>query len=144
MSLESFMETLLGPGTPGNTFVNRLNHYDANLRGTDQYWKSMGSDFRATDFCHIHVHKQQPNMFHTLSYSEFNDPHLRLLVARYAAVGEDNPDLQHTIMSDKRAWAKAVHSYKTVFTHYFACKMELWLPFFVTEVYGIVHGNGAH
>jgi hypothetical protein len=144
MSPESFLDTLRGHGTPGNTFANRLNHYAANVRGTDQYWKSMGSDFRATAFCHSHFHKRQPNMFHTLSHSEFNDPHLRLLVARYVAVVEDNPELKHTIMSDKRAWAKSIHSYKTVVTHYFACKMELWLLFFVSPVYGLEHVNGVH
>jgi hypothetical protein len=47
-------------------------------------------------------------------------------------------------MSDKRAWAKAIHSYKTVVTHCFSCKMELWLLFFVSAVYGLLHVNGVH
>jgi hypothetical protein len=41
-------------------------------------------------------------------------------------------------------WTKAIHSYKTVVTHYFACNMELWLLFFVSTVYGLVHVNGVH
>jgi hypothetical protein len=82
MSPESFLETLRDPDTPGNIFSKRLNHCADNVRGTDQYWKSMGSDFHETAFCHSHVYKRQPNMCHTLSDSEFNDPQLRLLVAR--------------------------------------------------------------
>jgi hypothetical protein len=50
MPPESFLETLRGPGTPGNIFAKRLNHYAANVRGTYQYWKSMDSDFRKTAF----------------------------------------------------------------------------------------------
>jgi hypothetical protein len=68
-------------------------------------------------------------MFHTLSCSEINDPHLRLLIAIYVAVVENNLDIQQNIMSDKRAWAKAIHAYIHAVTHYFPCKMELWLFF---------------
>jgi hypothetical protein len=47
-------------------------------------------------------------------------------------------------MSDKRYWAKEIHSYKTFVTHYFALKMNLWLLFFVYAVYGLLHVNGVH
>jgi hypothetical protein len=45
-----------GPGSSGNTFSKRLCHFAANVRGTDQYWKSMGSNFCATAFFHSRVH----------------------------------------------------------------------------------------
>jgi hypothetical protein len=116
------MESIRGPGSSGNTFSKRLCHFAANVSGTDQYWQYVGRNFQETSFCHNHAHKRQPNMFHTLSHSEFNDPHLRLLIAQYAVVVENNPYIQHTIMSDKGAWAKAIHAYKHVITNYFAFK----------------------
>jgi hypothetical protein len=97
------MESMRGPGSSDDTFSKHLCHFAANIRGTDKYWQSRGIKFHATAFCHSHAHKRQPQMFHTLSHSEFNDPHLGLLIAVYVAVVDNNPDIQHTIMSDKCA-----------------------------------------
>jgi hypothetical protein len=58
-------------------------------------------------------------------------------------VAKDNHDLEHTIMSDKRAWTKAIHLYKTVVKRYVACNMDLWLLFFVYDMYDLPQFNGV-
>jgi hypothetical protein len=47
-------------------------------------------------------------------------------------------------MSNKREWAKAIHAYKHIITHYFACKMELWPFFLLSPVYVLLHCNGVY
>jgi hypothetical protein len=59
-------------------------------------------------------------------------------------VVENNLDIHHMIMPDKLAWTNTIHAYKHVVTHYFACKMELWILFFVSAVYGLLHYNCVH
>jgi hypothetical protein len=129
-----FMESMRGPGSSGDTVSKHLCHFAVNVMGTDQYWQYMGSNFCATAFFHSHAHKRQPNMFHTLSPSNFNDPHFHILIVHYSTVVENNPDLQHTIMSDKCARTKAIHAYNHVVTHYFSCKIKFWILFLFLPV----------
>ena len=117
-----------------NKFRKRLLYYCGNVPGTGQYWNSKGKEFLATAMRHSVIEKKEPTIFHTVSHAEFNDPHLRRLMARYVAKITNDADMEQNIMVENAAWAQSIHKYKNVVTHYFACKLELWIICFLVPV----------
>ena len=123
------------------SFRKKLQYYCANVAGTDQYWASKGKEFLATALCHSVIEKREPTLFHTVSHAEFNDPHLHWLMAKYVAKITNDVDMERKIMDDRAAWAQSIHKYKNVVTHYFACKLELWIICFLVPVLNLKHIN---
>ena len=117
----------------------RLNIHAGNVRGTDQYWSSRRREFKATSLFSSYLLKRECRIFHTGSLAEFHDPYLRRILSRYVAKVKSDPSLEQFIMQNDASFHEAIHSYKTVVTHFLAAKMELWFILFASKVYDIDH-----
>ena len=126
--------------TGGHRDIRRkIQYYAGNVRSTDQYWMAVKNDFLATALYHSFVRDCETRIFHSGSHSEFHDPHLRRVLAKYAAKVQGNPGVYDTIMEESTAFHKAIHRYKTVVTHFLVCKMETWILQVLSPVLGLDH-----
>ena len=125
-----------------------LQHYTGNVAGTDQYWSSRLSEFQAVAFFQGYVRKNPVRVFHTLSLAEYHDPFLRRLLGKYVEKveepwlhlnlpGKPRYRTREAVLNDDKVYNAVMHDYKTVVTHFFAAKSEMWLSHFLRPVHGI-------
>jgi hypothetical protein len=156
MSLLDFQESYKDP-VKKRKYHEQLQHAAGNVRGTDQYWKSIRNKFKAAIFYLQYVKKIQMRYFITGSQAEFHDPFLRLVLSKYVAEVE-NAHAGTLVMTSQDHWWRAVTNYKNVVTHFFAFKNEQWYGHFLkhtldindfqgryefTKARGAIHGHGS-
>ena len=126
-------------GESQHKIKNKLKVYAANVPGTQQYWKSTFWDFKAISMHLDYMYNRIPSIFHTMTISEFHDPFLCLLMAKYMkAIKNESEEMFERIMSDDAFFHDAVYKYKNIVTNYYAAKEEIWLGTFLHPVYGVV------
>jgi hypothetical protein len=97
-----------------------------------------------TSYHHSVINKKEPTVFRTVSHYEYNDPHLRYLIAKYASKVEGNPDVASSIMTNQTEWARVIRRYKNVGMHFLVCKLEVWFIVFLHPVLKLEHATGSN
>lgn len=135
MSVKEFQEDYADPEKRRHYHEN-LQHSAGNVRGTDQYWKSVRNKFKAAIFYLQYVKKKEMRYFVTGSQAEYHDPFLRRVLAKYVG-NVESEEAGCLVLSSQDHWFKAVMNYKNVVTNFFAFKNEQWYGHFLKHTLGV-------
>ena len=124
-------------------FHENIQHVAGNVRGTDQYWKSVRNKFKASIFYLQYVKKKEMRYFITGSQAEYHDPFLRRVLHKYVSRVEGIV-AGALILESEEHWFKAVMCYKHIVTHFYALKNEQWYGHFLKYTLGVTDFQGRY
>jgi hypothetical protein len=124
--------------------VQKAHLFSSSVPGTPRYWINTASEFFSIAEFHSHIRNRVPNFFITNSLADHHEFHLRLVLHNYLLCIHDNmgdvtyrEDLDNNVLNSDGAFSNAAHTYKTVVTHYFASKVEVWYNLVLKPLMGI-------
>jgi hypothetical protein len=124
--------------------VNKAHCHSGNIVGTPRYWKNTFYEFEAVTQYHSHVLRREPSFFITNSLADHHEFSLRMMLHNYAEMikkntsyANDDLEQQGNILENDAIFSMHSQKYKTVVTHYFAAKVELWYPLVLQPLLGI-------
>jgi hypothetical protein len=129
--------------------INRAHCHSANVSGTPRYWRNTFFEFEAATRYHSHVLGKEPSFFITNSLADHHEYPLRLILHNYTKVIHEDPNNQPLVeiedsqvinemqLNDDTLFSKNSQTYKTVVTHYFASKLEIWYTIVLQPILGL-------
>ena len=118
------------------SFINRLNYYNRNIKGSTQFWHSKRQELYTWINHHVEKGNGAPSFFITLSCCEhYWADIVRLLKERLELAGEDPS--QCFVGSPKMS--QILNDYAIVVQEYFQKRVEIWLKTVGKEVFEISH-----
>lgn len=118
------------------SFVNRLNYYNRNIKGSTPFWHSKRQELYTWINHHVEQGNGAPSFFITLSCSEYYwIDIIRLIKERMEMAGEDASDC--FVGSPKLS--KILNDYSIVVQEYFQKRVKIWLDTVGRSVFGISH-----
>jgi PIF1 helicase. len=125
--------------------VNQAHCHSGNIPGTPRYWKNtFFFEFEAVTQYHSHVLHREPSFFITNSLADHHEFPLRMMLHNYTqqikrntTYAEDEFEEEEDILNNDAIFSMHSQKYKTVVTHYFAAKVELWYTLVLQPLLGI-------
>jgi len=114
--------------------------YSSSAAGSPRYWRATTFEFQAIHHFNSYLMKQEPTFFLSNSLADHHEYPLRLMLNNYVEslrLHGRVPEGLENILADDSALSKAAQTYKTVVTHYFATKLELWYIIVLHNVTGL-------
>ena len=140
------VESILASSGEGATaavvksLVNAAHCYSSSVAGSPRYWRATTFEFEAIHHFNSYILKKEASFFLTNSLADHHEYPLRLLLHNYVTSIRQHgrvPEGLEEILTNDSAFSKAAQTYKTVVTHYFSTKLELWYNIVLHNVTGL-------
>ena len=130
-----------------HSFVNKLQYWSGNLKGSDGYWRQKRQELNQWILYHLEQSNGPPTLFITLSCAEYWWPDLKRLLVDKLLSSQD--DKQHKLAEqllhdESNSRYKAIHMFTSLVQEFFHDRVQTWLDTVGKHILKIKHYWAAY